>query len=245
MGRPVYEKIGYRTAEEYHLWIPEGRTPAQSPHAEPVRRRRAPHGERGPRTGRDEREGRATAKPLSVLRSLDATTEMGAPPRPWKELKVRPLTPRDRDTWIRLRHELWPKHDLEELGLDADKLLDTWKNGRMWRASMLATVLLAEVDAIGSVGFAEVDLRPFADGCRSSPVGYLEGWYVQPRFRRSGVGRALFRASEEWARAQGCQEMASDTEVGNETSRRAHRALGYEERASLVHFRRTLDARSK
>ena len=107
---------------------------------------------------------------------------------------------------------------------------------------MVATVLLAETDTEGPVGFAEVDLRPSADGCRSSPVGYLEGWYVRPGFRRRGVGKALVRAAEEWAREQGCSEMASDTEVGNKTSQDAYRALGYEEVNRLVHFRRDLNA---
>ena len=162
------------------------------------------------------------------------------PPGPLKGVRVRPLTPADRDAWIELRRELWPEHSVEELAQDADKVLSSWKNGRMWRVSMLATVLLAETETDGLVGFAEVDLRPYADGCRSAPVGYLEGWYVKPRFRRGGVGRALFRAAEAWARAQGCSEMASDTEVWNETSRLAHKALGYEEANRLVHFRRTI-----
>ena len=155
-------------------------------------------------------------------------------------LRVRPILPKDRDAWVRLRHELWPKYSIEELARDANKVLSSRENGQMWRTSMLATVLLAEAEAEGPVGFAEVDLRPYADGCRSSPVGYLEGWYVRPGFRRSGVGRTLVRAAEEWALEQGCREMASDTEVGNKTSQRAHQALGYQQVDRLVHFRRDL-----
>jgi len=65
----------------------------------------------------------------------------------------------------------------------------------------------------------------------------MEGWYVEPAHRRRGVGRALFRAAERWAMAQGCREMASDTWLHSKLSQRAHLALGYQlaERAVLFH----------
>jgi aminoglycoside 6'-N-acetyltransferase I len=157
------------------------------------------------------------------------------------EPRIRVLTRADRATWIGLRRQLWPHHTLEELTEDADAILRTEKAGRFRRASMPASILLAELDSGKIVGFAEVDLRPFADGCRTSPVGYLEGWYVALEHRRMNVGRALVRAAEAWAREQGCTEMASDTEFENTTSQRAHRALGYEEVDRLVHFRRDLN----
>jgi len=93
----------------------------------------------------------------------------------------------------------------------------------------------------GLGGFLEASLRTYAEGCDSSPVGYIEGWYVDPDLRRQGVGRALLRAAEAWARAQGCQEMASDCRLDNEASWRAHLALGYEEAERLIHFRKRLE----
>ena len=90
-------------------------------------------------------------------------------------------------------------------------------------------------------GFIEVGLRKYAEGCDSSPVGYIEGWYVDPDLRQQGVGAALVRAGEEWARAQGCTEMASDCLLDNEISFHAHLALGYEEAERAIHFRRRLD----
>lgn len=157
------------------------------------------------------------------------------------EPRIRVLSRADRTVWIELRRQLWPHHSLEDLTRDADDLLGSEDSGRFWRASTPATVLLAEVAPGQVVGFAEVDLRPFADGCRSSPVGYLEGWYVVPEHRERNVGRALVLAAEAWARDHGCTEMASDTEFENTSSQRAHRALGYEEVDRLVHFRRNLN----
>jgi aminoglycoside 6'-N-acetyltransferase I len=156
--------------------------------------------------------------------------------------RIRVLTRADRSMWVELRRLLWPRHPLEDLARDADTLLRTAHGGNFRRSSMLATVLLAETPAGEIVGFAEVDLRPYADGCHSSPVGYLEGWYVTPTHRRRGVGQALVLAAEAWARAHGCSEMASDTDLSNAVSQRAHRALGYGEVERLVHFRRDLKA---
>jgi aminoglycoside 6'-N-acetyltransferase I len=89
-------------------------------------------------------------------------------------------------------------------------------------------------------GFVEVSLRASAAGCESSPVGYLEGWYVESEVRRKGIGKALVAIAEEWARSKGCREMASDAVVENEVSHVAHGRLGYEEVERLVHFRKAL-----
>ena len=154
--------------------------------------------------------------------------------------RIRVLTQADRETWIELRRRLWPQHAYDDLAQDADTFLKTEQGGKFWRATMPATVLLAQIASGKIVGFAEADLRPYADGCRSSPVGYVEGWYVLPGERRRGIGRALILSAEAWARSQGCVEMASDTEFENVNSQRAHASLGYEEVDRLVHFRRKL-----
>jgi aminoglycoside 6'-N-acetyltransferase I len=89
-------------------------------------------------------------------------------------------------------------------------------------------------------GFLEVRLREYAEGAGSSPVGYLEGWYVEPQHRRQGVGRMLVEAGEEWARSQGCTEMASDAAVDNSNSIRLHHELGYGETDRIVCFLKKL-----
>ena len=60
-------------------------------------------------------------------------------------------------------------------------------------------------------------------------------------FRRQGIGAALLAAPEEWARAQGCIEMASDTSIDNETPHRAPEALGFEVSGRAVTYRKRLD----
>jgi len=90
------------------------------------------------------------------------------------------------------------------------------------------------------VGFAELSRRPYAEGCETSPVGFLEGWYVAPARRRQGIGRALVQAAEVWARGRGCREFASDALAENGLSAAAHRALGFEEVEVIRCFRKDL-----
>jgi len=100
-------------------------------------------------------------------------------------------------------------------------------------------VLVAECDN-AVVGFAELSLRAYAEGCDTSPVAYLEGWFVSPDARTAGVGRALLAAAEEWGRSQGCREFASDTEADNQPSTDAHLACGFTEVGLVRCFRKTL-----
>lgn len=150
-------------------------------------------------------------------------------------VEVRPAGPADREAWLRLREALWPAAEGEHAA-EVELLLERGADGRWPQAA-----LLAELDG-RAVGLAEVSVRPVAEGCATQGVGYLEGWYVEPDCRRRGVGRALVAACEDWARAQGCSELASDTEHDNEVSRRAHLALGFEDAGLVRCFRRTLEA---
>lgn len=158
-----------------------------------------------------------------------------------QEVRVRPLARSDREVWLRLRSELWPGHPTDSLAREVDSFLHGHGLWRWGNQTLPFEVLVAEHSTAGVVGFVEASLRPFADGCRSSPVGYVEGWYVSPGHRRQGIGGALIRAAERWARANGCSEMASDAHVDNAVSQASHAALGYEEVRRLVHFHRALE----
>ena len=132
-----------------------------------------------------------------------------------------------------MRHALWPEGSVEE---HAGEIEDFFAG----RSREPLAVLVAEAEPGRLLGFAELSIRPYAEGCATDRIGYLEGWYVVPEARKQGVGRALVEASEAWARAQGCAEFASDTEIDNEVSAAAHRALGYTEVALIRCFRKDL-----
>lgn len=102
--------------------------------------------------------------------------------------------------------------------------------------------LIARDDDGSALGFAEAALRhDYVNGCRTSPVAFLEGIYVAPAARKEGVARALVSAVEAWAREQGCSEFASDAPTDNIASFDMHRALGFEETQRVVFFRKVLE----
>ncbi len=139
---------------------------------------------------------------------------------------IRRATQADKDAWVHMRHALWPDAPLDYLYLDVDNLL----------ANPNAAIFVASDSHGRLVGFLEAGLRDRAEGCDSSPVGYIEAWYVDPHVRGQKLGRDLVHTAEQWAREKGCTEMASDTWLDNETSIQAHYKLGYWEVDRLVHF---------
>lgn len=150
-------------------------------------------------------------------------------------ITVRAARSSDREPLAAMRAALWPDGPVEEHATELDAIL-----AGEWSQLFPYVVLVAESDG-ALVGFAEVTLRSRAEGCDpAQPAGYLEGWYVAGAHRRRRVGAELMRAAEDWARAQGCVEMASDTWLDNEPSQRAHEALGYEEADRCVHYRKKL-----
>lgn len=149
-------------------------------------------------------------------------------------LTIRHVTKSDSAVWLELRRALWP----EDGGSSHAREVARFFEGEL---KMPLAVLLAEEQRGHVVGFAELNIRPYAEGCSTNRVGYLEGWFVVADARRRGVGRALVAAAEEWARSQGCTEFASDALANNEISADAHRALGFEEVEVIRCFRKTLD----
>ena len=152
---------------------------------------------------------------------------------------IRPAQSDDRIAWLGLRRQLWPDGTEPQHAADISRFFDTPRRGPgAMPEQVFIAVLIGKVTQV--VGFAEVSRRAYAEGCETSPVGFLEGWYVIAARRRQGIGRALVDASEAWARANGCREFASDAVADNALSATAHRALGFEEVEVIRCFRKDL-----
>ena len=150
-------------------------------------------------------------------------------------MEVRELRPSDHTAWQRLRVALWEFQGLPAEDHEAELreiLAEPEKNG----------VFVADREG-AIVGFIEVSIRPWAEGCATRPVGYVEAWYVDPSVRGSGIGRRLLDAGESWAGARGCREIASDALLDNELSQQAHLAVGFREVERTVAYAKNLSPR--
>jgi aminoglycoside 6'-N-acetyltransferase I len=147
-------------------------------------------------------------------------------------MTIERCTSLDQPGWLDFRLALWP-----DAGAD---------DHRAYMAISLAQperfLQLMMYDAQRQpLGFIEGSIRgDYVNGTETSPVGFVEGVYVAPAWRRQGVARALFSAIGDWARARGCRELASDALLENVASQRAHVALGFKETERVVYFARKL-----
>lgn len=138
---------------------------------------------------------------------------------------------RDPD-WLALRSAFWDGESEEEHFASLQKFKTT-------HAPYLA--FIANGKNCESLGFAETSVRrDYVNGCESSPVLYLEGIFVRPEIRGTGIAHALCRAAEDWGAAEGIREFASDSDVENVVSINAHRGLGFQEIERVVCFRKLI-----
>ena len=144
---------------------------------------------------------------------------------------IRPYKDSDWDEWLRMNQALFPGFSIEE---DGDEMRSTIAR------SDAEVFVIERPDGKTLAGFVEVGTRSVVDGCLSSPVGYIEAWYVDPDMRKTGYGRRLLDRAEKWALAQGYTEMGSDALLENDVSHAAHRKCGYIEVDKVINYRKSL-----
>ena len=149
----------------------------------------------------------------------------------YQNFTIRGLSEGDLSEWLRLRLLLWDESSEDD---HKSEMVDIIEHSD----SQLVVVADFGDERLG--GFLEASIRSHVEDCETENVGYLEGWFVENRYRRLGVGRELVAFAEGWARGKDCSEMASDAEIDNEVSLQAHIHLGYDETSRLVHLRKEL-----
>lgn len=136
-----------------------------------------------------------------------------------------------------MRATLGPDFDLANTQGAASTEIPLIRAGKGPAGRPYAVLVATDDGAETILGFAEAHLRDYADGCTTSPVGYLEAWYVAPEARGRGLGRELVLAARDWCREHGASEFFSDTDLHNTNSIEAHKRLGFTELYRTVQFR--------
>jgi aminoglycoside 6'-N-acetyltransferase I len=148
------------------------------------------------------------------------------------DVTIRPMRASDRAVWAEMRAALWPDEVARVHAEDIDRILAG--DGAWGFAAQLPDGVLA--------GFAELAIRPYANGCETSPVPFLEGVWVSPQFRRQGIGRCLIEHIEAFVTARGFREIGSDSLLEDAPAHAAHRGWGFSETERVVYFRKDLTA---
>lgn len=138
-------------------------------------------------------------------------------------MNVREYKESDFQRWKEMRMELWP--ETEEVNHEEEMKMIS--SGQTFDSELGWSIYVVE-DNQQLIGFIESSLREKMEGCESTPVGYIEGWYVDQNYRKMGIGKLLTNAAEDWARSKRCSFMASDVEPDNDLSLLAHQHLGYQ-----------------
>lgn len=145
---------------------------------------------------------------------------------------IKKAAPEDADLATGIFMMLWQGHPFSELKQDILKSISA-------RGS---AVFIAYTDGSPS-GAAQCSLRhDYVEGANSSPVGYLEGIYVLPQYRRAKVATRLVHCCESWAKARGCSEFASDCALDNTLSQQFHAGVGFAEASRIVCFVKPLES---
>lgn len=141
-------------------------------------------------------------------------------------IEVERLTPDNISILTEMTLELWPECDFEEE-------LESWKE--IINDAGNYCVLAKSNNQYA--GFIHVTIRnDYVEGADFKKTAYVEGLYIKPIYRNTGVGSFLLRLAEQWAISKGIKQIASDTEIGNLNSQLFHKKAGFEEVNRIVCF---------
>ena len=130
----------------------------------------------------------------------------------------------------KLAIQMWEDNTIEGLSEELAEIIKSPES---------AVFLLYDGDEV--IGFAQCQLRhDYVEGTESSPVGYLEGIFVDAAYRNKGYAKELLKQCEAWAKNMGCTEFASDCELTNTGSLAFHLKMGFEEANRVICFTKRL-----
>jgi ribosomal protein S18 acetylase RimI-like enzyme len=96
---------------------------------------------------------------------------------------------------------------------------------RLVACAEIETPILVELDGLVA-GFACLRVVPCV--LYAEPYAELTELYVEPAFRRRGLGRALIAYAEQLAHARGATDLLIMTGVGNAAAQALYRTAGYD-----------------
>lgn len=145
-------------------------------------------------------------------------------------MKILEATQKDSHVLAKMATKIWENQNEDELEEEFKEILQSDEE----------TCFIAFVKDM-PVGFANVSLRcDYVEGTESSPVGYLEGIFVEENYRKQNIAKNLVKSCEDWTKKIGCTEFASDCLLDNTQSLKFHLAIGFIEANRIICFKKDL-----
>ncbi len=142
------------------------------------------------------------------------------------------ISKKDFKEWLELGVALWPHYK--------DKKIELREEFINILESKNQTAFLCKKEE-KLIAFINISIRfDYVEGSNSSPVAYIEGIYVEPKYRKQWLAKKLIKITEKWALNKGCKQLASDTELENINSQKFHINLGFKEVNRIVNFIKTI-----
>lgn len=138
----------------------------------------------------------------------------------------------DFESLMKMSQKLWTDFDENEL---KELLKKTYQSDRQ-------KILVAKTSNQERVAFSIFSIRTdYVEGAVQTPTGYLEGIFVEPAFRKTGIAKEFIQLGEKWCKENGCRQIGSDTWLTDTASRRFHKSVGFWEEEELVHFLKDIE----
>lgn len=132
--------------------------------------------------------------------------------------------------WAEMRVKLWSElSDNDNLG----NINTMVRGGKRVRYMVLLADKLP-------IGFAEICIREYVNGCTVQPIPFLEGIWVHPEHRHRGYSCMLIENISYDLKREGFHELCSDAKINNHCSRKAHLKWGFTETGRVAYFRKPL-----
>ena len=143
------------------------------------------------------------------------------------QIIISEITKSDFNSWQKMALKLWTDYDEKDLSKDLETIFD----------SSTQITFLAKNNKQEAIGFVNMSVRQdYVEGADKSPTGYLEGIFVEEKYRKMGVAKALVKVGEQWLKQNNCTQIGSDTWLSNIDSQKFHERLGFKEEERLVHY---------
>ena len=145
------------------------------------------------------------------------------------DVRLRPMTPREFDTWRPWAVQDYAREDVEHKGIDPDRALGNMSaflesvipRGPRTEGHRLSIVEDAATG--GRVGYTWWAVRDLDAG----PAAWIYDVYIDEPFRGKGFGRGLMEAVETQVREAGLTRMELHVWVDNDPATSLYRSLGF------------------